>query len=1247
MSDLPEPLNRARAAAHNAARTTGPQNAIRATSPASPYARDRIEAPSNRPAPRTPTLRSRTQDVIRSAPGALTAARERSVYDTTPQDLVRGAQELTGLPSLARGAGALAALPALARSGFLGPQHALPAAGALAETALGLAGPMSLPRGAARVSRSVPLTQQYGSADTFESGPFSALYFNASPNRVNLLEMGTDSSARGQGHARRGMQEFLRSHGNRDIYLTPSPTEPPYDVARLEGFYRSLGFEPVPGDADMFAWRRLGANPAETAQRIPNMAREIGPNGMPIAQAQPTRNSFRGGSSDLREAAGRVAAPAADISRPISAGTLDGRTFYRGQGGDIQGGGSFRRNSHISANPETANNYATMNLSGAERAPTVFPLRGTGRIADRDGVMSVVDELVAGGMSREEALRQAIPELERRGFAGFQMARRGDPEFDDDIQIFNPSANLRSAFDAEPAQRIPNMAREIGPNGMPVAQSQPTRNSFRGGSSDLREAAGMRADLEAPPQVFEAFHNSPRGGIQRLRSNRSGSVQSHGRGVYLGTETPNDSWGQHAYRVQVRGRREDFPQMWSPLSSRDGLLERFQQAGQGRRVEFTPDMHVDNAYQRLADAMPGWTKKARELAASRALARAGVPGIAGDFTRPQIVVFDDGALSIVERAKGAPRHWRADTGALDDGIPPVSDYPVAPPPTTPTGTAPFGDPRAYPPQAWDDFGSPSSRTVRAYHGSPISLEGGRFRPGTSFAEQRDLAEYYQRRINPSGGRLYETDIDATGFPELLYNESSYFDDLARVQNSGVPGVRLLNVPDGYGLRNTSPQIRVFDASRVGEPREILQGGTPEARLRAQEQGFDTGRVLYHGTNRDGLFTEFREDLPTYLTPDPALASDFTGRNNGGVIPVFARTVRQYDAGSNSVISDDGIGKRPLFRRLQSEGFDSVRNRIPGMDAEEIVVFDPRNIRSIFAAFDPAKRDSSDLLASPLRGRTLGDDVQRLSAQVNDANVDPRLARDYDQALARGINSSVRDEILSLPTAATRETATYADRSRMMEPVNGDQFSVRVGPVPYGLQDGSVYAHHNHPMAGVPSDIVAPLSLEDLDFLRANRDVRGTFAHESGGGGSYAERGGRLGHRNARTALHRGVNAAGARMGDARGVESGEALLATGRAARRVGMLRRYGYRPSNADQAEALDAAAPNMSAAEWDALRAMHGPIYGLPYPLTWGRIGLATAGGTAVAGALSQQQNTTGRSNRRPSDSRRSRGAFDRTGR
>lgn len=57
----------------------------------------------------------------------------------------------------------------------------------------------------------------------------------------------------------------------------------------------------------------------------------------------------------------------------------------------------------------------------------------------------------------------------------------------------------------------------------------------------------------------------------------------------------------------------------------------------------------------------------------------------------------------------------------------------------------------------------------------------------------------------------------------------------------------------------------------------------------------------------------------------------------------------------------------VYRRLAAAGYDALYyKRVPGdhIDAyyNKFIVFDPRNIRLIDAAFDPAKSDSADLLA---------------------------------------------------------------------------------------------------------------------------------------------------------------------------------------------------------------------------------------------------------------------------------------------
>lgn len=116
--------------------------------------------------------------------------------------------------------------------------------------------------------------------------------------------------------------------------------------------------------------------------------------------------------------------------------------------------------------------------------------------------------------------------------------------------------------------------------------------------------------------------------------------------------------------------------------------------------------------------------------------------------------------------------------------------------------------------------------------------------------------------------------------------------------------------------------------------------------RAKEMGFDTERTLYHGTSSD--FDQFdphrymetfgnpgngRPDSPMYFAKSPEYANyvaDYKAERTGGapsVMPVFLRDAKQW------------------------------------ADRREVVVTDPRNIRSVNAAFDPAKSDSADLLAA--------------------------------------------------------------------------------------------------------------------------------------------------------------------------------------------------------------------------------------------------------------------------------------------
>lgn len=166
--------------------------------------------------------------------------------------------------------------------------------------------------------------------------------------------------------------------------------------------------------------------------------------------------------------------------------------------------------------------------------------------------------------------------------------------------------------------------------------------------------------------------------------------------------------------------------------------------------------------------------------------------------------------------------------------------------------------------------------------------------------------------------------------------------------------------------------------------------------RATEQGFDTIRRVYHGTPTGG-FAEFSpgskgqhtkhaaDEVGYHFTDDPEFASNyshahdvefyeqaekFLGRVPGAmnlpeapqVYPALLKGDRWLDVGKSKNITPETIKKA-------EKDYDGIRASLGG-GANEYVVFNPSQIRSPNAAFDPAKRNSADLLAS-LGGIGLG------------------------------------------------------------------------------------------------------------------------------------------------------------------------------------------------------------------------------------------------------------------------------------
>lgn len=171
----------------------------------------------------------------------------------------------------------------------------------------------------------------------------------------------------------------------------------------------------------------------------------------------------------------------------------------------------------------------------------------------------------------------------------------------------------------------------------------------------------------------------------------------------------------------------------------------------------------------------------------------------------------------------------------------------------------------------------------------------------------------------------------------------------------------------------------------------------EARLaRAREMGFNTDTVLYHGTGKD--FQEFEPGTrgngtrrAIYLTDNPDIADIYANSQNYGlrgggdpmIYPLYAKAERPLVVsdkgpdGSFGWVSDNlasalGVDHPPagkyatLYDEARRQGYDQVQIREMtdlGGPQTQYIPLKPEYIRSVNAAFDPAKSDSANLLAA--------------------------------------------------------------------------------------------------------------------------------------------------------------------------------------------------------------------------------------------------------------------------------------------
>ncbi len=191
--------------------------------------------------------------------------------------------------------------------------------------------------------------------------------------------------------------------------------------------------------------------------------------------------------------------------------------------------------------------------------------------------------------------------------------------------------------------------------------------------------------------------------------------------------------------------------------------------------------------------------------------------------------------------------------------------------------------------------------------------------------------------------------------------------------------------------------------------------------RAKEQGFDTDTTYYHGTNADFDAFDLNADVVTdqdrqikgiSITDSPFIANDYAENaayTSGGarIIPMLANKGRV--ANFNNLDDFRDIDRESLI----SQGYDSADYVNQWGEVLETSILDPSNIRSTNAAFDPDKKDSSNLLASIGAGTVAGGAA--LSSEEAEASFIGQAAKTFskealDLAKKMTDEGASRDEI---------------------------------------------------------------------------------------------------------------------------------------------------------------------------------------------------------------------------------------------
>ena len=283
-------------------------------------------------------------------------------------------------------------------------------------------------------------------------------------------------------------------------------------------------------------------------------------------------------------------------------------------------------------------------------------------------------------------------------------------------------------------------------------------------------------------------------------------------------------------------------------------------------------------------------------------------------------------------------------------------------------------------------------------------------------------------------------------------------------------------PETRQITEFDPAL-VMGGSGAGKslPRSALDMSDAARMQRAQELGFDTERPLYHYTDKlenggefsrlavspDNVQTKLGRGI--YTSPNNQYGDRYVRQQrelsgaygeNARAIPLYARgnlaTDVDFDAAVRAARESLGIqGRRAPDRETKLRLSNEVRNEaqrllkdqgfsgIQFMD--EVMIFDPKDVRSVNARFDPQMSDSDMLLYSGggRQGAAIaGGSALRESFRIGDEGFDPRFdnrAREQqrisDTELTYEGSPIVRPEVSIFDYEGKPFRITMADRTK--------------------------------------------------------------------------------------------------------------------------------------------------------------------------------------------------------------------------